>query len=147
MSRKISAAAAQAFVSGYCMTERNNTRVEIGMNGTELRLHGNLIAWHEPNGSVRASLCGWGTITTRDRLNALCRALHQSSWFYQCDGEQYCNGYRVDEWESVELKAGLGPLTLLAIQAELEAIEAGMMDAGEHAHPPGSEHTSLSVCL
>ena len=46
-------------------------------NGTVLRLHGNDIAWHLPQDTetglndIAFTLAGWGSVTTRERLNGL----------------------------------------------------------------------------
>lgn len=40
-------------------------------DGDAMYLHGNKIAWHGENGKIHATMSGWGTKTTRDRLNTL----------------------------------------------------------------------------
>ena len=41
-------------------------------NLSEVRLHGNLIAWYDhTKQSLGISSCGWETVTTKSRLNAL----------------------------------------------------------------------------
>ena len=41
-------------------------------NVSEVRLHGNLIAWYDhTKQSIGISSCGWETVTTKSRLNAL----------------------------------------------------------------------------
>ena len=41
-------------------------------NLSEVRLHGHLIAWYDhSNGKLALSSCGWETVTTKSRLNAL----------------------------------------------------------------------------
>ena len=45
-------------------------------NVSEVRLHGNLIAWYDhTKQSLGISSCGWETVTTKSRLNAL---LHET---------------------------------------------------------------------
>lgn len=66
--------------------------------GQQLLLHGNVIAeWR--GGNVYATLAGWPTVTTRERLNGLCRCIGYGG-FNQHKHEQYFNGRPVgaDEW-------------------------------------------------
>lgn len=52
-----------------------NTSVEPGPNGdVQVRLHGNLIGLLTPDGSLTLDHCGWHTVTTRSRINALAEA-------------------------------------------------------------------------
>jgi hypothetical protein len=60
--------------------------------GHDLLLHGNRIAWWNPDGSVSMTLAGWGTPTTRDRLNTLCWLLFQEKPFHQVKHVQHYNG-------------------------------------------------------
>lgn len=43
-------------------------------------LHGNLIAANNGDGTLSFSMCGWGTPTTRSRLNALGIRVFQRDW-------------------------------------------------------------------
>ena len=74
--RKITQDAARAFKQGKNFS-RDNTRVEVKKdlrfpddNVTQLYLHGHCIAEQTVN-SLHISLCGWPTMTTRERLNGL----------------------------------------------------------------------------
>lgn len=40
-------------------------------DGVSIYLHGNRIAWRDESDSYHISMCGWGTPTTRERLNGL----------------------------------------------------------------------------
>ena len=71
-------------------------------NGTELLLHGNRIAWHLPDDSIEVNMCGWGSVTTRERLNGLCRFLGIDG-FFQKKGLQYFGGRRVSTTETIVL--------------------------------------------
>ena len=71
---KISNEAAKAFVNGYNY-RNNNTTVDAqdnddGHKVTTMRLHGNMIA-KRGNGKTLLSHCGWETVTTKSRLNAI----------------------------------------------------------------------------
>lgn len=45
-------------------------------NGSSLYLHGNEIAWRLSNGDIEINMCGWGSVTTRERLNGLLRMMN-----------------------------------------------------------------------
>ena len=51
-----------------------NTEVFVSDGSVCVYLHGNLIAKFQRDNSVILSLCSWNTVTTRSRLNAICRA-------------------------------------------------------------------------
>jgi len=71
--RKISEDSARAFLNGQAF-KRDNTEVTISENRevSYLYLFGNLIAKHNfINGSVSITDCGYQTVTTKDRLNAV----------------------------------------------------------------------------
>lgn len=59
-------------------------------DGRAVYLHGNKIAWRDAEGDVWATLAGWGTPTTRERLNGLCATFPAFSGFgfSQKDHEQ-----------------------------------------------------------
>ena len=65
-------------------------------NGTALYLFGKRIAWWEDDSSLRVTMCGWGTPTTRDRLNGVMDLLFDTRPFHQKKGEQYYNNDRID---------------------------------------------------
>ena len=61
-----------------------NTRTD----GKALYLHGNKIAWWDGY-MLCLTMAGWPTVTTRERLNALCELYLGRRPFYQRGGEQY----------------------------------------------------------
>ena len=68
----------------------NNTVIERGgRKRINVLYHGNLIAAFDPNGSRMLTNCGYGTVSTRERLNAMAPA-HVS--FVQRD---HCQQVRV----------------------------------------------------
>ena len=92
--RKITQDAARAFKQGKKFS-RDNTRVEVkkdlrfaDANVTQLYLHGHCIAEQTVN-SRHISLCGWPTMTTRERLNGLLDTLNIQKYLYQEKHEQY----------------------------------------------------------
>lgn len=53
----------------------NNTAIEAGGGGRiNVLYHGNLIAAFDPSGSRMLTNCGYGTVSTRERLNAMAPA-------------------------------------------------------------------------
>jgi len=89
--RKISRLAALAFINERKFS-RDNTKVRsfptIGGNMTELYLHGNIIA-RKRGGKIHLTLAGWGTPTTRERLNTLLSELDSDVRFFQSKHEQF----------------------------------------------------------
>ena len=75
MSKQIDLAIARAFIERRVTTARNNTVC----TGDEVYLHGSRIAWRTPEGVVFVSLCGYNTLTTRARVNAILDAL-EAGW-------------------------------------------------------------------
>ena len=71
--RKISIDSARAFLNGEAF-ERDNTKVTISFNDkfAHMYLFGNWIARKNlENGNININNCGYSTVTTKDRLNAI----------------------------------------------------------------------------
>ncbi len=84
--RKVSSAVMRAFLKGKaCKVKATET------DGQTVWLHRNRIAWKE-DGKIFVTLAGWNTVTTRDRLNALCHLLEQKSRFSQRKFGPYFDG-------------------------------------------------------
>ena len=66
MARKVTTAVVAAFLNGQKKTV-GNTHTD----GKSLFLHGNRIATIDDRGYLLISTAGWGTPTTKERLNAL----------------------------------------------------------------------------
>ena len=73
-------------------------------NGKTVWLHGNAIAWRDSDGTIWATLAGWPTVTTRERLNALCDLLGVRRGFGQRDYRQYYDGSEIGSRETVMIK-------------------------------------------
>ena len=59
-------------------------------NVSEVRLHGNLIAWYDHNKwSLGISSCGYETVTTKSRLNALLQETFSDNKIVQKDFTWY----------------------------------------------------------
>ena len=99
--RKVSKEIAKAFIDGKRKTigkTHTFTAMQSGGNGY-VSLHGNKIAWWENNHPefnlsnnihLCFSMCGWDTVTTRERLNAIFSYVFASDSVYlkQIKGEQ-----------------------------------------------------------
>lgn len=87
--RKVTEQTCNAFLDRERKTSGNTTST-----GDDLLLHGNCIAWHDGS-TVNLRMCGWGSVTTRERLNGLLDLLRQRypelpiMGFRQSKGEQY----------------------------------------------------------
>lgn len=74
-------------------------------------LHGNEIARFEYNHAktcepvaINATLAGWGTVTTRSRLNAICREFTGAARFHQAKGVQHFDDAPIDECDIVAIR-------------------------------------------
>jgi len=69
---------------------RANTEVRVLDGGTQLLLHNNIIAARfAGSGKVMFTLAGWGTPTTRERVNGLLQYLGHTTRVYQDKHEQF----------------------------------------------------------
>jgi len=89
-ARDISNEAAKRFLAGKKYSNKN-TKVEVGEDGTTMYLHGNAIAHyhHDDPDHVNMTLAGWGTPTTRERLNTLSNHIGIGRPFHQSKHSQY----------------------------------------------------------
>ena len=88
--RKVTQRIKEAFEQGTSL-KIGNTRT----NGTSVFLHGNEIVRREPSGLVLATLAGWNTPTTRERVNGITgMGFHQVGFVACIDGEPVCE----DDW-------------------------------------------------
>lgn len=97
--RKASSAIVKAFMAKKKAKAGKNSHTD----GQALYLHGNKIAHHGEDGSVHATLAGWPTVTTRERLNSLSNAVGGQK-FYQKKGKHYYGDKEIDSKETVKLK-------------------------------------------
>ena len=96
--RKIERDIIRAWKNGEKRTIKN-TRTD----GQSIYLHGYEIVTRRDNGEVIASMCGWPTVTTRSRLNAVCVALNGHARFHQSDWQQYFDDEPIDSTDIVQL--------------------------------------------
>jgi hypothetical protein len=89
--RQITRDAANAF-NNNCNFKRSNTEIRVNAEAeayTELRLHGNLIAWKN-NAGMFISTCGWHSVTTKERLNGLYGVnIYQENFIWYLNGEAW----------------------------------------------------------
>jgi len=102
--RKVTKQVAEAFL------QRRNRQVgNSASSGDEMLLHGNTVARRNPNGTIVATLAGWPTVTTRERLNGLSELLGLGRPFSQRKGQQYFNDQPIEADEWIDLKMTLSP--------------------------------------
>lgn len=93
-----------SFLAGKPRAIRNDSSIAFS-NYTRLNLHGNEIACRYHDGAIIATLAGWPTVTTRDRLNALCDAINLRRGFSQSKNVQYYAGEVLDPDSWVWIRA------------------------------------------
>ena len=91
--RKITQQAARAFIDGRKFSS-GNTTVTVDSEGyIVMSLHGNIIAKRGMmDTQIQVTLAGWGTPTTRERVNGLLTEYGVSAGFYQRNHLQYYGG-------------------------------------------------------
>lgn len=82
--RQVSKEVVRAF-----MEERSRTIKATSTDGPVITLHNNWITWCGHQGEIYLTLAGYGTVTTRERLNAVCDYLWGKRPFHQHRGEQF----------------------------------------------------------
>lgn len=95
--RKCTRQIVHAFINGKPLKTKN-----MACDGESIRLHGNLIAWRH-DGAVYVTLAGWGSVTTRERLNGLARVLTGRCAFSQRNHVQYFNDQPIGERDIIQL--------------------------------------------
>jgi len=93
--RKVTQQIKKAFEQGKSL-KVGNTETD----GKTVWLHGNAIVKRDPDGLVRASLAGWNTPTTRERVNGI-----TGLGFHQQNFNAMLNGEIIDpsDWFAVKL--------------------------------------------
>ena len=97
--RKVTIETAKAFLAGTKRTVGNTAT-----DGTTLTLHGNVIARKESDGRIVATLAGWPTVTTRERLNGLCELMGLGRPFHQKRRAQFFGLSEICSSDWLELK-------------------------------------------
>ena len=86
--RKIEQQMAEAIRTGADWKSGNTSVAHEAGGRFSVRLHGNEIARGTPK-AVRLFDCGWQTVTTKSRLNAVLRAIDSPSRVYQTHGDWF----------------------------------------------------------
>ena len=87
-----------AAIAGRRNWAKDNTRVEVNKHGdTFVYLHGHNIATIANNGDMTLSSCGWETVTTKSRLNAILDCFVHNIGIYQKDWVWYITGRDFNE--------------------------------------------------
>lgn len=87
--RKITQEACRSFESAQDYKKSNTKVVRINEVSAEMYLHGNLIAYSDPNG-IYISNGGWSSNTTKERLNGLTGVhIHQKDFQWYLNGEAW----------------------------------------------------------
>ena len=81
--RKVTEDIARAFVNGQKKTVSNTST-----DGVSVWLHGHEII-RKDGSDLKVSLCGWGTPTTRERLNGILSIAGYNVRFFQENHEQF----------------------------------------------------------
>jgi hypothetical protein len=88
---------AAAFLEGKRLRTRNTYT-----DGAAIFHHGNRIVWRNVMGHVLANMCGWGTVTTRDRINAVADRMGAER-VYQTKFVQFHGAEEIGEHETFAL--------------------------------------------
>ena len=82
---------------------KSNTSVSVdSLGNTFVTLHGNLIATISNNGDMKLSSCGWQTVTTKSRLNAILDCffhyvrIFQKQFEWYIGGDSFFDGYQIN---------------------------------------------------
>ena len=91
--------------------KKSNTEVEYNENTncSSVYLHGHQIATYDHNTqAVKLSSCGWATVTTKSRLNAILQELITGARVFQKNFDWYLsyNNQTVDFWDNMILVNG-----------------------------------------
>jgi hypothetical protein len=89
--RKETATIMRAFIRGEHKNAARTTTT-----GQSVFLHRNRIAWRDDHDNYHLTLAGWGSPTTRERLNGLCQLLIGVRPFGQHRHEQYFGDMQID---------------------------------------------------
>lgn len=128
-------------------TVANNTRLEDGYPNPDcihLQLHGSNVATYHPDGSISVSLCGWDTVTTRDRIS---RALPSpwNVWRHKDQPWMFHSGYPMLPLGNDGLRVGpkgimLPDGTRLMSNADIDAETAREKERRAAAHAKHAEN-------
>jgi hypothetical protein len=97
--RKVTSQIARALDNGKRMSVGNTM-----CNGTEVYLHGNLIAYlSDSRTKLNLTLAGWNTPTTRERVNGIAEHFGLKGRFRQMDWEPYYEGNLIEADDTITI--------------------------------------------
>jgi hypothetical protein len=102
--KQITQKAVSAFMAGKNFTS-GNTSVTTHDGIVKLRLHGNTIAKRElskPVSHTQVTLCGYNTVTTRERVNGLLQAIGATQFFVQRSYEAHLKDYATQKTRAID---------------------------------------------
>jgi hypothetical protein len=131
--RQVSQRVVRAF-----MEERSRTIKSTRTDGQVITLYGHPIAWRGHHGEIYLTLAGYGTLTTRERLNAVCDYLWGKRPYHQHRGVQCFDGIEIDTFDIIEVPAGytfeqVRALLIFSTSAEYKARHAQVCAPGRAA--------------
>jgi hypothetical protein len=91
--RKITKQIAKAFITKDKKSIGNTL-----CTGNEVFLHGHKILWRNKKGELFFNMCGWGTVTTRERINGILQSLGLPIGISQRKGKQFINNRSTEEF-------------------------------------------------
>lgn len=95
--RKVTREVGQAFLAGMPKTVGNSTT-----DGQAFYLHGHKIAWTDDNLDLWISMCGYGSVTTRDRINGILELAGSSYRVNQHNYVQQLRNWRTQETVDID---------------------------------------------
>ncbi len=113
-------------------------------DGSGMYLHGNKIAWHGDNGEVHATLAGWNTPTTRERLNTLCNHMGCTKKFSMKKGVGHYGPNPIDSRDVVKLNEDVDQLDELSRATLGSYIKSAHRDKSSLAFMTPDKRTKLA---
>ena len=106
--RKVTREIAEAFYHGKSKSVGNTS-----CNADRVLLHGNEIA-RRIGTRLELTMCGWGTPTTRERLNGICDMFGFGRPFSQSKCFQYYNNTKIADTDRILIDTTDGKFTILS---------------------------------
>ena len=99
--RKIEKEMQNALRNKVNWSKSNTTVFNVNEGNQFVTLHGNLIATISNFGAIKLSSCGWQTVTTKSRLNAILDtflhglSVYQKNFEWYIGGDDFFDGYTI----------------------------------------------------
>jgi hypothetical protein len=72
-------------------------------DGDAVYLFGNKIAWRDADDNIHLTLAEYPTVTTRERLNAICELMWGKRPFHQHKNLQFYDDEEIDEYDVITI--------------------------------------------